>query len=838
MYRGGQILGAGPKLIARYAATLSVVAMPVGTALTSFPAVASAATVNVTNCNDAGPGSLRSAVAGATSGDTIDFALSPSCGVIALTSGTIKIGTDLTIEGPGSGALAVSGNNAHTVLLVSRGATVTISGLTVEDGQSYAGAGIINDGTLILTDSTVSNNGGQTSQGGGIDNGGTLTLAHDTLSGNGATTGGGIDSNGTLTVINSTFSQNRASSGGGAIASGGPLTVTNSVFSGNSALNVAGGAISVGTGAVQVDGSTFTGNSAVSGGGIFFNTNNPGPDTVADSLFSDNAATGGTNTGGGGGILNAGKLTVTNTTLWQNNANDGGGGISNLGILTLIHATLSDNAAPAGFGSGIFTTYDATTTLNATIVANNGAGRDCHVEYNTPSRLFDSGYNLDDDGSCGLSSTNHSLPDTPAGLALSPAANGGSIPTIRLVGGSAAIDYITSAPACIATSQPGARWPVPCNIGVLVSHVSTTGLNPNVSTIASSLLGPFEAFKPLTTDVVDAGVAVGAVLFIAFPAQIFNYTFRENYAEIRKLWPGFLRRRRKRQNADRVTRNWTRRLGFTCVVLLGGWLSGLNDPHFGLRYSSLITYLAVVGSITVGAAVPGLVGFAYHRLRHGSAEAFVYGLPAGLAIAAGCVLVSRLSGFQPGYLYGVVLGVKFSRELAPPEKGRVMCLTTLGTLAVAVGAWFAWVPVNHAAERPGTFTGLALLDDLLAAVFVSGLVGTVVGLIPLRFLPGHVIKDWRRTAWAVVFGAALLCLIQVMIRPHGAHPHHTPMIVTIGLFVAFGVSSLVFRDYFDRKHRRAHGESVPPLIERLRGLASTPHPPTGQREPPVRSAAP
>ena len=45
---------------------------------------------------------------------------------------------------------------------------------------------------------------------------------------------------------------------------------------------------------------------------------------------------------------------------------------------------------------------------------------------------------------------------------------------------------------------------------------------------------------------------------------------------------------------------------------------------------------------------------------------------------------------------------------------------------------------------------------------------------------------------------------------------------TIGLFVAFGLGSLAFRDYFERKHRRAEGESVPPLLKRLRELISVP----------------
>jgi len=73
----------------------------VGILALSHAGKASAATVPVTNCNDGGSGSLRSAVASAASGDTVDLR-ALRCSAITLVNGPIAIAqTDLTLMGPG-----------------------------------------------------------------------------------------------------------------------------------------------------------------------------------------------------------------------------------------------------------------------------------------------------------------------------------------------------------------------------------------------------------------------------------------------------------------------------------------------------------------------------------------------------------------------------------------------------------------------------------------------------------------------------------------------------------------------------------------------------------------
>ena len=106
---------------------------PMAACLTIFTlaGTAGAATLTVTNLNDSGAGSLRDSIASASAGDKIHFQVT---GTIALTSGQLTIGRNLTISGPGASQLAINGNHASRVFEIAAGATVSLSGLTVQKG--------------------------------------------------------------------------------------------------------------------------------------------------------------------------------------------------------------------------------------------------------------------------------------------------------------------------------------------------------------------------------------------------------------------------------------------------------------------------------------------------------------------------------------------------------------------------------------------------------------------------------------------------------------------------------------------------------------------------------
>ncbi len=264
--------------------------------------LAGATTDDVTTCAASGAGSLQDVVTAAAAGDTIDFNFTSPCAVITLTS-QVNIAKDLTITGPGPGALAVSGAGQVDVFDIISG-TVTISGLTIENGGGGAGAGVFtsNSATVTLSNCTLSGNtAADPGDGGGIfNNGGTVNVTDSLLTGNSGTgditQGGGIFNNaGTMTVTDSTLSDNHVAGGGqggGVFNNGGTLTVTGSTLSANSAPGGFAGGIFVNGGTTQLTSDTLSGNDATGGsGGALFG--NGGALTLASTIVADSDTLGG-----------------------------------------------------------------------------------------------------------------------------------------------------------------------------------------------------------------------------------------------------------------------------------------------------------------------------------------------------------------------------------------------------------------------------------------------------------------------------------------------------------------------------------------------------------------
>jgi CSLREA domain-containing protein len=364
--------------------------------------------------NSDGDCSLREAIRAANDNIAVDACLAGD-GVITDTitfdvSGTIPLTAQLEVAagGPleidGGETITMSGGGSVRVMSINTGAEVTFENLSIVDGYASGdGGGIYNNGTLTISNSSLSGN--SVSQVGGLSG------------------GGGIYNRGTLTIAKSTLSINHAESGGGGIYNSfGVLFITDSSLSGNNVV--------FNGGAIMNDNATMT---------------------IVNSTISDNSA----HRGGGINNYNSASALITNSTLSGNDAfgaDGNGGGIRNYfdSTLTLSNSTLSGNSAN-GDGGGIFSDFTSLTMTSGSIIANSPSGGNCS------GAITDGGFNIDSEDTCNFDPANGSQPNTQPLLGTLQD-NGGPTLTHSLLYGSPAIDT-GDLVDCPGTDQRGVSRP-------------------------------------------------------------------------------------------------------------------------------------------------------------------------------------------------------------------------------------------------------------------------------------------------------------------------------------------------------------------------------------------
>ena len=340
----------------------------------------------------------------------------------------------ISVLGAGAARTIIDGNQLDRVFRVYANRTALIAGLTIRHGyfvapQGDGGGGILNLGTLTVTESVISDN--QAYSGGGFENWRRLTVLRSTISHNVATDGGGITNYGN-------------------IANGGFLTVTQSTISHNWA--------------------------RLGGGGIF----NAGPLTLIQSTISYNDAADG---GGIAGVSNSSTGLIGNSTISQNNASATGGGFFNsAGTMNVYNTSILFNQADAdadydGTGGGVDNNLGATFNVRNVLLAGNYVSGapvldDCRgtlVRYGWSLIGTDAGSVL-----CSLTGSGSSGYLNSLSLLGPLQNNGGPTWTHALLKGSNTIDGGDPVQGCIdenavplATDQRGAARPVGvrCDVG-------------------------------------------------------------------------------------------------------------------------------------------------------------------------------------------------------------------------------------------------------------------------------------------------------------------------------------------------------------------------------------
>lgn len=312
-----------------------------------------AATHVVTNCNDAGPGSLRSAINMAGEGDIVDLS-DLGCSEITLESKITIARNNLTLRGelvwnsasekyvPST---VIAGHTANTAGLLDHVGTGTLrleklglqKGNKVDLPTETGGACVSSSGNIALLETRVKYCTAQREsriEGGALYAAGDVTLTRSQ-------------------IRNSEAQTNTGFAYGGGIYAGGRLSMTDSALSNNAATSpdqrkgTGGGAVA--RGGTMLRRAEINGNEAPSVGGILLEDNrqNGGDVYIKHTLVHKNKSTYNMTGWWAGGALisTSGEVYLANNTFTANSAarNTRGGLFVDKGTLTMVSNLISGN---------------------------------------------------------------------------------------------------------------------------------------------------------------------------------------------------------------------------------------------------------------------------------------------------------------------------------------------------------------------------------------------------------------------------------------------------------------------------------------------------------------
>ena len=392
----------------------------------------------------------------------------------------------------------------------------------------------------------------------------------------------------------------------------------------------------------------------------------------------------------------------------------------------------------------------------------------------------------------------------------------------------------------------GISWSFNVAPGVSATFSHETFFSPVGGSPTSGVGNSFRDSVPtrITLDpiVVAQSVAItaGVIVLVPFPSALFNNTLEENYVEVvgwlariraglERLWSRLLVWVRRQVAARRSNApssgpaplsagstpdafpsgtdsqlaqdppdKWRSPLRIAGFVLLTALLYAFLDPTFGFSLDSIATFAGLALGLSVVLLAYGLPLLLLSR-RDGFSLT-VRALPATLFIGLMCVLVSRIADFQPGYLYGLVVGFFFAHGVERKVEGRAEAVAAGASLLAALIAWILLAFLRGTGTAPGDLFAV-LLEAAMVTTVVAGLENGVFAMLPLRFMPGAAVYAWDRRVWVALLALGLFGFAHVLLNPaegagYLADTTRTSFFTLILLLGVFAIASVLFWAYF------------------------------------------
>ncbi|MGD9798744.1 MAG: FGLLP motif-containing membrane protein, partial [Acidimicrobiia bacterium] len=213
----------------------------------------------------------------------------------------------------------------------------------------------------------------------------------------------------------------------------------------------------------------------------------------------------------------------------------------------------------------------------------------------------------------------------------------------------------------------------------------------------------------------NASIAFGLVLLLGLPAEHLNSSLKARAAR-RLSRPRFVWFTRFEARLNKLPDP----LLLVAFSVAGAVVYSQLEPEMRLDSTSMLFLAALSMAFVVVTGVLEVVRIPYLYRRH-RVQSHLTMFPRAFLLAVVLVLVSRVTGFQPGFIFGITCGLAVTGRLNDEDEGRSIAVACGALLGVAALGWLAWIPVSAAATAAHPSNLDILFDSFLATLWVTGL---------------------------------------------------------------------------------------------------------------------
>lgn len=279
-------------------------------------------------------------------------------------------------------------------------------------------------------------------------------------------------------------------------------------------------------------------------------------------------------------------------------------------------------------------------------------------------------------------------------------------------------------------------------------------------------------------------LAVVLVALVGLPGRLVDSALAERYGDSTRVpWSGWAR------TVESAVARLPRVVVIAGGLVVASVFAALIEPQLGWNPGSARLVLTLLASFVIENLL-GLALVGWWLARRGHATRLQL-KPGSLVIVLVSALLSRAVGFEPGFVFGLVLVLTVLVARTQAGARAQSLAESAWVLLLGIASWAGYsLAVAGSLDTIGV-VGL-FVTEVLSGLAVGCLSALPLLALPIRGMPGAELWRWRKRVWALVQGGAFAVFFVVVLPLPGSWAAvDAPFALWVGVFALYAVGAVI-----------------------------------------------